>query len=245
MGRLKRRGTSKWEPVYRWGGTKWEPVYAYDGQWKPSVPTTPTLVGHTEGVDSGAGVTSFTPTMPSGLQNGDLLLLAMMCADSSGGSVITPTVPAGWTVRTALANQGTCQRAFLTATYAAGLVMPSWTLSVARRNAYACVAVRPAAGQVIGSTDVAAATTDLVAPSVAATAAGLAVRFFVRKDNLSTDMTIPAGHTQIGKVLGTVGPAPHVMSCMAPIAAAGPTGTATSVCTASSANGTSWTVAVS
>lgn len=245
MGRLKRWGGSKWEPVFRWGGTKWEPTYSYDGQWKPAAPTGPIVVGHTEGVDSGSGVTSFTPAMPAGLQNGDLLLLAMFCADTSAGAVITPTVPPGWTVRTALANQGTCQRAFLTATYAAGLVMPSWTLSATRRNAYACVAVRPAAGQVIGSTDVAAATTDLVAPSVAATAAGLAVRIFVRKDNLSTNITVPAGHTQIGKVMGTVGPAPHVMSCSAPIAAAGATGTATAVCTASSANGTSWTVAVS
>jgi hypothetical protein len=244
MGRVKRWSGTKWEPVFRWSGTKWEPVYAWDGQWKPSTPSGPVVVSHTEGIDLPAGATSFQPALPSGLQTGDLILLAMFCTDNATGVTITPTVPAGWTVRTALATQGTCQRAFLTASYSAGLVMPSWALSAARRSGYACVAVRPAVGMVIGSTDLASSSTDLVAPSVAATAAGLAIRIFVRKDNLSTNLSVPAGHTQIGKIIGTTGPAPHVLSCSAPIAAAGATGSATSVCTAASANGTSWTVAV-
>jgi hypothetical protein len=246
MGKLKQWTGTKWAPVKRWSGTRWDQVYSYDGAWGSSgPPTTPTVIGHTEGIDLPAGATTFQPTLPSGLVAGDRIILAMMCTDNSTGVTITPTVPAGWTVQTPLANQGTCQRVLLAATYTAGLVAPSWVLSAARRNAYACVAVRPAAGQVIGSTDIPASGTDLVAPSVTATAVGIVIRLFLRKDNISTNITLPAGHTQIGKVIGTTGPAPHVLTCSAPIAAAGATGTATAVCTAASANGTSWTVAVS
>lgn len=246
MGLLRLHDGTKWAKVKRWSGTRWDQVYSYDGQWKPSAPAGPTIVGHTEAVDLPAGATALAPAMPSGLQVGDLLLLAMVTTDTSTGATVTPTVPAGWVVSTPLANQGTCQRAFYHAVYSAGLTMPSWALSAARRSGYTCVAVRPATTGVYGSTDLAASSADLVAPSVAATAAGLAIRMFVRKDNLSTNMTVPAGHTQIGRAIaGAAGPGPHVMSCYAPQAAAGATNTATSTFTAASANGTSWTVAVS
>lgn len=244
MGALKAWTGTKWGPLKAWTGTKWAPMYAWDGaKFKPSAPAGPTVVSHSKGVDATA-VTSFTPALPTGLQNGDLLLLAMHCPDTSVGAVITPTVPAGWTVRTAIANQGTCQRAFYSATYTAGLVMPSWALSAARRNDYTCVAVRGATSAVYGLTDLGASSTDTVAPSVAATAPGLVVRQYGRKDNLSTTVSTPAGHTLIGSVLSTPGPAAHAMACWAPVAAAGATGTATATWSAASANGSSWSVAV-
>lgn len=205
----------------------------------------PTVVGHTKGADQTTSAL-LTPALPSGLVAGDLLLLGMFSTDTSVGVTVTPTVPAGWTVRHALANVGSMQRAYYSAVYTAGLVMPSWALSAARRNGYVCTVVRPAAGGgVYGLTDLAASSADTVAPSVTAAGAGIVVRTYLKKDTTSTSVSVPAGHTLIGQVLTTAGPAPHVMACSAPVAAAGATGTATATWSAASANGSSWSVAIS
>ena len=213
--------------------------------WSASAPPPPpSVVGNSQGVDVGAGTLTTAPTMPSGVQDGDRLFLAMMVTDSSAGVTVTPTVPAGWTVVNAIANQGTCQRALYTAVYSAGLAMPSWAYSASRRGSWACVAVRNVTAYQTSLTDLGSSGAVLTAPAITATGAGLTLRMFVRKDNLSTSVTTPASHTLIASALGLAGPAPHVMTCQAAQAAAGTTGTAACTWSASSANGTSWTVSI-
>lgn len=246
MGTLRRWSGTAWHPVKRWSGTRWDPVYGWDGSWKPSGPPSgPAVVGHTEAVDA-AATSTLTPAMPAGLQAGDRLVLAMLSTDTSAGAAITPTVPAGWSVASPLANVGTMQRALYTAVYTPGLTPVVWTSSAARRMGYQLIAVRnAAAAPVVGVTNASASSAVSTAPSVTATGAGLVLRMYSKKDNTSTAVAPPAGHTLIGQALGTAGPAPHVMACAAPQAGAGATGTADATWTAASANWAAWTIAFS
>lgn len=243
MGTVRRWSGSAWQPVKRWSGTRWDPVYAWDGTaWKPSQPGA-SVVGSTWGLSAPAGVTSIQTAIPAGLQAGDMLYLALFCTDTNAGAPITATAT-GWTPLTAKADQGTCQRAFYSAPWSAGLAGVTWAVASARRFGYACVAVRNGRTAVLGLTDLAASGAAVPMPSVTATGPGLALRFAVRKDNLSTAITPPAGSATIVSQLGTSGPAPHVGVWSQAQAAAGATNTAQATFTAASANGTGWTLAV-
>lgn len=224
------------------GSTPIQKVYAGSALvWsQPSA----SVVGSTSAVSLPAGATSFVTTIPSGLQTGDMLYMVMTCSDSNAGAAITATTT-GWTALTAKADQGTTQRALYSAPWSAGLAGVTWAVPSARRFGFVCVAVRNGRTAVVGLTDLASTNTVITCPSVTATGAGLALRFAVRKDNISTTLTGPAGSTQIASVLGgAAGPAAHVGAWSMAQAADGATGTATATFNVSSANGTGWTVAV-
>ena len=206
-------------------------------------PPTASVVASTAAVTGATAVTSVTTTIPAGCQAGDMLYLAIDAGDGSATSPLTISAT-GWTVVTAPANQGTTQRAFYSAPWSAGLAGVQWSTTGPIRWGFVCVAVRNGRTAVVSSTDLGASGTVLTCPDVAATGTGLALRFAVRKDNLSTSITGPAGATTLQSVLGTTGPTPHVAAYSQVQAAAGATGTATVTFSAASANGTVWTVAV-
>lgn len=208
-----------------------------------SPPATASVIASTSALTSSSGNTTVTTTIPAGGQTGDTLLLMLFSTDTASGGVITPTTT-GWTVQNAIADQGTCQRAFYTAPWSAGLAGVTWTCAANKRYGFVCVLVRNGRTPVIALTDLSASGTVLTAPAATATGAGLALRFFCRKDSLSTSQTFSGSSTSIVNLMGTVGPAPHV-GCFSNVqAAAGTTGTATDTFTVASANGSSWTVAV-
>ena len=207
-------------------------------------PPTASVVASTAAVTAPAGSTSVVTTIPAGGQAGDMLYLAMTCANTASGSPLTITAT-GWTALTALADQGTTQRAFYSAPWSGGLAGVTWTTGAAARFGFVCVLVRNGRTAVVSATDLGASGTVLTCPAVTATGTGLALRFAVRKDNLSTSVTGPGGSTTLQAVVGTTGPAPHVAAYSQVQAAAGTTGTDTiTFNSAASANGTAWTVAV-
>ena len=207
------------------------------------VPTA-SVVNSTAAVSAPAGTTSFLTTIPSGCQTGDVLYLALTCANTAAGSPLTITAT-GWTLLTTVADQGTTQRALYTAPWSAGLAGVTWAVGAAQRFGFVCVAIRNGRTAVVGSSDLGASGTALTCPGVTATGAGLALRLGVRKDNISTLITPGAGLTTLQSVLGAAaGPASHVAAFSEPIAAAGAVASNTITFNVASANGTAWTLAV-
>jgi PKD repeat protein len=239
-------------PGTGWMEKPWKKYDAGAGAWvliNPEggpPPATASVVSYASiAQTAGQAATSFTMTLPSGLTTGDRIYIAAICSDSSAGSVVTES-KTGWTTVTAKADIGTSQTMLYTATYAAGLTAPSWTLSAARRCAYVAVAVRDARTPVESTGQQGTLSTDIVAPSVTATGEGIALRLYVKKDNLSTSITDPSGHTMIVESVGTAaGPAAHAAAYYIAVAGAGATGTATATFnSATSLNSMGWTIAL-
>jgi hypothetical protein len=248
-GKLKVWSGSAWveKPTKVWNGASWvEKTIKYwtGSSWSLLGGGAPpvSIIGSLY-VNQNTLETAMTMSLPSGLVDGDRLYIAATCADSSAGVTITES-KTGWTTITSKIDQGTTQRVFYTAIYSAGLAAPSWSLSVARKSAYACVAIRnPSASPQVALTDLGSSTTALVAPSVSSAPQGILLRFYVRKDNLSSSVTPPSGGTLVTGALGVAtGPSAHILVYSQ--TPAEPTGTATATFSVASANGSSWTVAV-
>jgi hypothetical protein len=206
-------------------------------------PPSPSIRSATYANNGGAGVTTMTVTLPAGVVAGDKLVVAMMSTDTQSGAAVTASTT-GWTEVTTKADQGTCQRAFYYATYSAGLAMPSWNIASARKCVWACVAIQDSVGTPqVTPTDVSSSSTDVVAPLKAIGAQSVWLRFYVRKDNLSTSVTPPAGSTLVTGALGTAtGPSGHIL-VYSQVPSGGPSvPNATATFSAASANGTGWTV---
>jgi hypothetical protein len=189
----------------------------------------------------GAGVFSLPTTFPAGTTSGDKLVLMMMLADTNLGSPVTESIT-GWTAVTPKGDQGTCTRALYQATYTAGLAAPSWASTAEREGVWAMVAIRDSTTALtINATDLSASATTIVAPGQSDGGPDVLLRFYCRKDNLSTAITPPSGTVLVSALGSGTGPNAHLL-----VVSQTPTGdpipTATATFTASSANGTGWTV---
>lgn len=218
------------------------PSYYSDIEITTDAPTAAYIVG-TSFLNQTSASTSMTMTLPTGLVNGDRLYIVAVSTDTAVGSTITPSIT-GWTSVTSLADVGTTQRALYTATYSGSLVAPSWSLSASRKSAYICVAVRNATASPIVSLADGGGLTQ-TAPSNVSAPAGLALRLYTRKDNLSASVTTDATMTQISGALGVAtGPSAHILAYITPQFTAGATGTAVTTWPVTSTNSTAWTISV-
>jgi hypothetical protein len=214
----------------------------YESGEEPEPPTEPIVVGSSASATN--FLTSYTPDLPSGLQDGDWLVCGMSVSDSSGGVTVTSD-HSDWTEDNLLSNQGTTQRALYVATYFDGLEMPSWSLSASRKCSHVCVAVRNLTSFVRSTQNQPDTNTVAPAPAVTADGEGLLVRLWVRKDNKSTSVTLPAGHTLINQALAaSSGSSAHAVAAQAPISSAGTIPAASVTWSASSGNGTGWSIAI-
>ena len=110
-------------------------------------------------------------------------------------------------------------------------------------TAYAAVGIRYAATPQEAHADGGGLTS--TAPSVASAPVGLGLRFYVRKDSLSTTVTPDAGMTQITGSLGVApGPSAHVLAYTTDQTSAGVMPAATTTWPVTSVNSTAWTISV-
>lgn len=151
--------------------------------------------------------TSISLSLPSGLQNGDLLIATVV----QGSSAVTITAPSGWTAidgSPKIVGNQVCGVWYCY--YTTSMSTPAWTFSSAAKTTGSLVAYRgvdqtaPFASQGVGGES----TTSLVltAPSITTTAANQEIlAIFSNRVSSMTSQSVPAGMTARAVVMGSGG----------------------------------------
>lgn len=194
-----------------------------------------------------ASATTICP-IPTGIQDGDLMLAMLVSSDTVAGASIT-SAPTGWTVERAHTSFGTASSAIYRRVKQSGDTAASWTLSAARDVqvvilAYSGVDTSTPIDVSAYATRSGAATTT-VAPAVTTTGPDrMIVRLFGEKSSTTTSITAPAGTTQRSVSLGSGASSTSSLGVDVEQEATGTTGTATATYNVSSSNGFAATIAL-
>ena len=190
----------------------------------------PELVNTTSASQTNAAQATITVNVPSGVANGDLLILVL-----NGGNSTVYTTPAGWTLWFATTN--------VTAVFykTASSEPASYTVtgSTATTAIGFMLAYRNAAINVMGALSATTAN-PIVAPAITTTATNTVVIAFIRNGGVSETFTTPSGFTNLVSESDASDPSGAIFTKTQ--VTAGTTGTASSTPTSTAGRGIQFSI---